>query len=107
MKKVWLPCAALILLAATASTQSASPSTDEPVAKAKGLQKELGLTDQQTEKIAAIYEESSQQLQTIMKKAGGENANKQSLAAERRTTNKKIKAVLTPKQAVRFAALEK
>ena len=80
----------------------------DPVLKAKGLQKELGLTDTQTDKIAAIYKESEAKYEKI-KTAENGNSDKMlpKITPLRAATIKKIKAVLTPAQAIKYDKLIK
>jgi hypothetical protein len=107
MKKILMTCCLLIGLTVAAFAQSRHTTTD-PVEKAKGLQKQLKLSDEQTTKVAAIYKESSEQFEKI-KKADNGNTDKmmKSIAPLRAATIKKIKGLLTPKQAVKYDALVK
>ncbi len=104
MKRILLICCLFITYAAVAQVKS----TNDPAEKAKGLQKQLKLTDAQATKIATIYKESSQQFDKI-KAAEKGNTNKISadLAPLRTATIKKIKALLTPAQAVKYDKLVK
>lgn len=79
-----------------------------PAEKAKDLQMKLHLTDHQTEKISAIYDESAHKYEKIKVEEHGDN-NKMAikLAPVRRETIKKIKAILTPSQGVKFDKLIK
>lgn len=108
MKKLILICCLFIGFAVSGSAQVTHPKTTDPVEKAKGLQKELKLTDGQTSKIAAIYKESSEKFEKI-KVAEHGNTNKMTTAVAplRSATIKKIKAILTPEQAVKYDKLIK
>jgi len=109
MKKLFLICCLLagFLIAAGFSQPKGGPPSD-PVQKAKGLQKELKLSDGQTSKITAIYKESAEKFDKI-KMADNGNTNKMlvDVGPLRIATIKKIKAVLTPGQAAKYDALLK
>lgn len=109
MKKILSICCLFIALIATsqAQTKHLDPTAD-PVAKAKGLQKQLKLNDEQTTKIAGIYKESSEKFAKIKAEEHG-NTNKMvvRITPLRTATIKKIKEVLTPKQSVKYDALLK
>jgi len=104
MKNLILICCLFIGFAATAQVKS----TTDPQEKAKGLQKQLKLTDLQTAKVATIYQESSQQFDKI-KKADNGNTNKiaKDIAPLRTETIKKIKSLLTASQKVKYDKLVK
>ncbi len=104
MKKILLICCLFMGIAAAGHAQSGT----DPVEKAKGLQKQLKLTDKQTEKVGAIYKESVEKFEKIKVKEHG-NTNKMLVAVGplRTATIKKIKEVLTPAQAVKYDKLVK
>ncbi len=104
MKKLALICCLFIGLIATANAQT----TTDPVQKAKGLQKQLKLSDNQTSKVAAIYTESAKKFDKIKVDEHG-NTNKMLVAVGplRTATIKKIKAVLTARQAAKYDVLVK
>ena len=108
MKKVLLICCLLIGVTSANYAQTNKPSTTDPAEKAKGLQKQLKLTDAQTAKIATIYQESAQKFEKI-KAAEHGNTNKMTEAIKplRAATIKKIKGILTPTQAVKYDKLIK
>jgi len=108
MKRILSICCLLIGLTSANYAQTNRPATTDPVEKAKSLQKELKLTDQQTTKIAAIYKESAQKFDKIKAEEHG-NTNKMLTAIRplRAATIKKIKNVLTPAQAVKYDKLIK
>jgi protein CpxP len=103
MKKILLICCLFIGLTAAGYSQTSHPAVGNPEEKAKGLQKELKLTDGQTTKIAAIYKESAEKFEKIKKDEHG-NTDKMVVAIRplREATVKKIKAVLTPAEAVKY-----
>jgi periplasmic protein CpxP/Spy len=106
MKKLILMCSMFIGMAAVAHSSAINSPTPDPVLKAKGLQKELKLTDKQTDKVAAIYKESADKYEKIKADEHG-NSDKMlpKIAPLRTATIKKIKAVLTPAQTVKYDKL--
>jgi protein CpxP len=108
MKRILSICFLLIGITATGYSQTSHPAIGNAEEKAKGLQKELKLTDSQTTKIAAIYKESAEKFEKIKAKEQG-NTNKMLVAIRplRAATIKKIKGVLTPAQAVKYDKLIK
>jgi protein CpxP len=103
MKKILLMCCLFMAFIAAGHAQTA-----EPMEKAKGLQKQLKLTDKQTEKVGAIYKESAEKFDKIkVKEHGNTNKMMESVGPLRVATIKKIKAVLTPAQAVKYDKLVK
>src|SRR6266700_3892418 len=102
MKKICQICCLLIALTAVSYAQ-VLPSAPNPEEKAKGLQKQLILTGDQTTKITAIYKGPYESFKKI-KKAEHGNADKMMKASRslRAATIKKSKGVLTPKRAVKF-----
>jgi len=108
MNKILLICCLFIGLTTASRAQATHTGTSEPVEKAKGLQKQLKLSDKQTEKVAGIYKESSDKFDKIKADEHG-NTNKMlaSVSSLRTVTIKKIKAVLTPGQAVKYDKLLK
>lgn len=107
MKRILLICCLFIGLTA-ARAQGTHPGVGTPEEKAKGLQKELKLTDKQTDKIAGIYKESAEKFEKIKKDEKG-NTDKMVVAVRplREATIKKIKAVLTPVQVAKYDRLVK
>ncbi|WP_295672369.1 hypothetical protein [uncultured Mucilaginibacter sp.] len=108
MKKLFLICCLFIGLSTSGFSQPKSGPPSDPVQKAKGLQKELKLTDDQTSKIAGIYKESAQQFDKI-KAADNGNTNKMlvDVGPLRKSTIKKIKAILSASQSAKYDALLK
>jgi hypothetical protein len=107
MKRALLICSLFIGITAASFAQTTKPTTD-PVQKAKGLQKQLSLTDVQTTKVASVYEESAKKFEKI-KVAEHGNTDKMTTAMGplRAETMKKIKTLLTPAQAVKYDKLVK
>ena len=108
MKKILSICCLLIGLTSAGYSQASHPVPGNPEEKAKGLQKELKLTDVQTTKIAAIYKESAEKFEKIKADEKG-NTDKMVVAIRplRAATIKKIKAVLTPAQSAKYDKLVK
>jgi len=106
MKKLLLLCCLFIGLTTASFAQTAAGS--KPEEKAMELQKKLKLTDPQCKKVAAIYTESSAKFEKIKTETKGDNT-KMMVAIEplRTTTIKKIKAVLTPAQKLKYDELVK
>src|ERR1700710_393582 len=97
MKKLIMMCCLFIGISATSFAIGNLSETPDPMLKAKGLQKELKLTDKQTDKIAGIYKESAEKYEKIKKEEHG-NSDKMlpKIMPLRTATIKKIKEVLTP-----------
>jgi periplasmic protein CpxP/Spy len=108
MKRILLLCCLFIGLTAASYSQTTKKTTTDPVEKAKSLQKELKLSDNQTSKIAAVYKESSEKFDKI-KAADKGNTDKmmKDIGPLRTATIKKIKTILTPTQAVNYDKLIK
>lgn len=105
MKKTLLMC---FLLVGSMAIARAQTNHTDPVEKARGLQKQLRLTDRQTEKITAIYRESAEKFARIRDKEHG-NTNKmlEHVRPLRIATIRKIKEVLTSRQIVKYDELLK
>jgi len=71
MKKILQICCLLIGLTAVSYAQVAHPAVGNAEEKAKGLQRQLTLTGDQTGKIAAIYKESTESFEKIKKAEHG------------------------------------
>lgn len=70
-----------------------------PEDRAKQLQTQLKLSDDQTTKVTAIYKTQFTKMDSI-RKAGGDMRS--SMRPLMDSTNKQVKAVLTPEQATEF-----
>jgi len=104
MKKLLLICC--LFIAITTASNAQPKVAADPVEKAKGLQKQLKLSDKQTEKVTVIYKESVAKFEEIKAKEKG-NTNKMlaDVTPLRESVIKKIKGVLTPAQAVKYDKL--
>ncbi|PWK75372.1 hypothetical protein LX99_03866 [Mucilaginibacter oryzae] len=103
MKKFLLMCFLFIGITTIATAQTKTAAD-----KAKGLQKQLKLTDAQTTKIAAIYTQSSEKFDKIKAAHHGDNTKMLTAIKPLRTeTISKIKAVLTKTQSAEYDKLLK
>ncbi|WP_259071474.1 Spy/CpxP family protein refolding chaperone [Mucilaginibacter sp. X4EP1] len=104
MKRILLICSLFVGIAVACHAQTTS--ANDPAQKAKGLQKQLKLTDAQTAKVSAIYQESANKFEKIKTQDHG-NTDKMlaDVGPLRTSTIKKIKAILTPDQAVKYDKL--
>jgi protein CpxP len=107
MKRIFLLCCLFVGLSTVGFSQAGHPTTD-PVVKAKQLQKQLKLSDGQTQKVTAIYEESAKKYSKIKADQHGDtNKMLVDIKPLRASTISKIKAVLTPKQSAEYDELLK
>ncbi|MBB6131048.1 hypothetical protein [Mucilaginibacter lappiensis] len=107
MRNFLLACFLLVGITTVGNAQN-HPGTNSPAEKAKELQKQLKLNNEQTIKIEKIYEESSRKFDKIKTDAHGDNAKMLTAIKPLRTTTiAKIKAVLTTKQTVKYEQLLK
>ncbi|NHA05240.1 hypothetical protein G7092_15630 [Mucilaginibacter sp. HC2] len=107
MRNFLLACFILVGIT-TASNAQNHPGSNSPAEKAKELQKELKLNNEQTIKIEKIYEESSRKFDKIKTDAHGDNTKMLTAIKPLRTTTiAKIKAILTAKQAAKYDKLIK
>ncbi|HVV54824.1 MAG TPA: hypothetical protein VHC47_05850 [Mucilaginibacter sp.] len=101
MKKLLLMCC--ILLGFTAVSRAQGGRRMSPEDRAKQLQTQLKLTDDQTAKITTIFKEQAAKRDSIMTAANGDrDAMRQGMMPLMRSTNDKIKAVLTADQAAEY-----
>jgi protein CpxP len=108
MKKLLLICCLFIGFTTAGLAQLNHPTVANPAEKAKGLQKELKLSDAQTSKIVSIYKESARKFDKIKAKEHGDtNKMLADIAPLRTATIKRIKALLTTHQAVKYDKLLK
>lgn len=99
MRNRTIVLAVVLLLAATMAWAGGSKSGSySPAEHAAKLQKKLGLSDQQTQQVQALFEEINQKVSAL--KASGADmatikAEKKNIKAEQ---NAKLKTILTPEQ---------
>jgi len=96
MRKIILMCCFLVGVSAVCRAQGGMRMN--PADRAKQLQTQLKLTDDQTTKITAIYQTMSTKMDSIRNSGGDFSAMRPLMDA----TNDKIKVVLTPDQAVAY-----
>ncbi|HEV8133648.1 MAG TPA: hypothetical protein VGP85_03180 [Pyrinomonadaceae bacterium] len=108
MKIIGLTCCLLIGFTAANYAQTTHPGVGAEEERAKGLQKQLNLTDNQTEKIAAINKETLEHCEKMKKTAHGDsNKMSKGIRSLRTATIKKVRSVLTPDQAAKYDVLVK
>jgi len=95
MKKILLICCFLLGIAAVSHAQGMRRSPEE---RAKQLQTQLKLTDDQTAKITAIYTAMNAKMDSV-RNAGGDFSSFRPIMT---STDEKVKAVLTPEQATAY-----
>jgi len=96
MKKIMLICC--LLLGITAVSRAQGGQRRSPEERAKALQTQLKLNDDQTAKITAIYTAQNARVDSVRNAGGDRSAFMPIMQA----TNDKIKAVLTAEQAAAF-----
>jgi len=107
MKKILLMCCFLMGIAAVSHAQGGG-MRKSPEDRAKDLQTQLKLTDDQTAKVTAIYKEQAVKMDSVRTAANGDReAMRSAMMPMRKATNDKVKAVLTPDQATAFEKLQK
>jgi protein CpxP len=97
MKKLLLMCCFLIGITAVSRAQGGGMRMD-PAQRAKMMQTQLKLTDDQTAKITAILKDGAAKRDSVRNAGGDREAMRPIMMA----TNEKVKAVLTPDQAVAY-----
>ena len=96
MKKLLLMCCFLLGISAASYAQGGMRRSPEE--RAKELQTQLKLTDDQTTKITAIYKEQATKMDSVRNAGGDFSAMRPLMQA----SNDKIKALLTPEQATAY-----
>lgn len=108
MKRALTILCLFFAFALTTQVFASGTELPDPVKKAKGLQKELKLTDAQTTKIVQIYKESAAKYDKL---SATEHGNTQkmlpAIGTLRTETINKIKALLTADQKVKYDKLLK
>lgn len=108
MRKILLLCGLIVGLSTAGFSQAKNANTTDPEVKAKQLQKQLKLSETQTKKIAAVYEDSAKKYAKIKADNHGDtNKMLVDIKPLRSSTITKIKAVLTPKQSAEYDELLK
>src|SRR5690348_10566275 len=96
MKKILLTCCMILALATVSFAQGGMRRSPED--RAKMLQTQLKLTDDQTAKVTVIYKAQAAKADSIRNAGGDFSAMRPVMEA----TNTQIKALLTPDQATAF-----
>jgi len=105
MRKIFLTCCLLIGLATVSFAQG--PGRMSPEDRAKQLQTQLKLSDDQTAKITAIYKTNATKRDSIRTAANGDrDAMRAAMMPLMQSTNAQIKALLTPDQATAFQKMQ-
>jgi len=104
MKKLLLMCCFLMGISAVSHAQGGG-MRKSPEERAKDLQTQLKLSDDQTTKITAIYKEQATKMDSVRTAANGDrDAMRSAMMPMMKATNDKVKAVLTPEQATAYDA---
>jgi periplasmic protein CpxP/Spy len=108
MKKFLLMCCLFLGISAVSHAQGGGRGRMNPEERAKELQGQLKLTDDQTAKVTAIYKEQSTKLDSVRNaNSGDREAMRGAMMPLMTATNNKVKAVLTPEQATEFEKIQK
>lgn len=100
MKKILLMCCFLLGITAMSYAQGGGRQRMSPEDRAKQLQTQLKLTDDQTAKVTAIFKTQAAKMDSIRTAANGDrDAMRTAMGPLRTATNDQIKAILTPDQA--------
>ncbi len=107
MKKFLLMCCFLMGIAAVSHAQGGG-MRKSPEERAKDLQTQLKLTDDQTAKVTAVYKEQAVKMDSVRTAANGDrDAMRSAMMPMRKATNDKVKAILTPEQVTAFDKIQK
>lgn len=106
MKKILLMCCFLMGITAICRAQGGGMRRS-PEDRAKQLQTDLKLTDDQTAKITAIYKDQATKMDSVRTAANGDRqAMMQAMRPMMQATNDKVKAVLTADQAAAYDKMQ-
>jgi Spy/CpxP family protein refolding chaperone len=98
MKKLLLMCCFLMGITAVSRAQGGGGRMS-PEDRAKMMQTQLKLTDDQTAKVTAIYKAQTVKMDSVRTAANGDrDAMRAAMGPLREATNKQINAILTPDQ---------
>ena len=102
MKKLLLMCCFLVGITAVSRAQGGG-QRKSPEDRAKDLQTQLKLNDDQTAKITAIYKAQAVKMDSVRTAANGDrDAMRSAMMPLMKSTGDKIKAILTPEQATAY-----
>lgn len=101
MRKIMLVCCFLLGLTAVSRAQGGGQRNPED--RAKQMQTQLKLTDDQTTKVTAILKVQATKMDSVRTAANGDRtAMRAAMGPIRTATNDQIKAILTPEQAAAY-----
>ncbi len=107
MKKILLMCCFLIGISAVSRAQGGGMRKSQEE-RAKDLQTQLKLTDDQTTKITEVYKTQAVKMDSVRTAANGDrDAMRQAMRPMMQATNEKVKAVLTPDQVTAYDKMMK
>jgi protein CpxP len=107
MRKFLLVCCLFLGIAAVSRAQGGGGQRMSPADRAKALQTQLKLTDDQTTKITAIYTAQAAKRDSIRTAANGDrDAMRAAMMPLMQATNTQIKAVLTADQATAYDKMQ-
>lgn len=106
MKKFLLMCCFLIGITAVSRAQGGGQRMS-PEDRAKQMQTQLKLTDDQTTKITTILKVQATKMDSVRTTANGDrSAMRTAMGPIREATSTQIKAILTPEQATAYQKLQ-
>jgi len=106
MRKILLTCCLLLGIVALGRAQGGGMRMS-PEDRAKQLQTQLKLSDEQTTKITAIYKVQAAKRDSIRTAANGDrDAMRAAMMPLMQSTSAQIKAVLTPEQATAYQKMQ-
>ena len=113
MKKLALALSLAVVISAPAFAEDQKPAGAEgergkrfnasPEERANHLKTELGLTDEQTAKVKAVYEKNQEKFKALREdKAGSEEDRRSKFRELMKATVEEISPILTPEQKTKF-----
>ena len=106
MRKILLMCCFLLGITAVSRAQGGGMRMS-PEERAKQLQTQLKLTDDQTTKVTSIFKTQAAKRDSIRTAANGDrSAMRSAMMPLMQSTNAQIKALLTPEQAAAFQKMQ-
>jgi Spy/CpxP family protein refolding chaperone len=98
----------VLIFQTTVFAQPRMPAPPSPAERAEQLKKELNLTDAQTAKMKAIFQDQEKGMQKLFESADGDPmAMRETFMKAEREVEKKITALLNDEQRKKFAELQK
>ncbi len=106
MKKFLLMCCILVGITAVSRAQGGRQRMS-PEDRAKQMQTQLKLTDDQTTKVTAILKVQATKMDSVRTAANGDrSAIRTAMGPIREATSTQIKAILTPEQATAYQKMQ-